>query len=224
VKAEHAAALKYIFQDEIYLLPNEISLERPAVAQPAVIPPASAEIAPGPAAQSVAMPTPIIPKIEAAPVNEPAAAPTPVIPKMEPVPVTQPQPVVQTPGAPFNYLGTNKKAFLIFTHYPDHEFIDQEHLTALQNILKRKEVELEDIAILNIAKTGNKKWADIYKFFTPKKVLVLGSEATPPGLNLPPLNQLKQAPAASLLYSFSFIEMMSSTDNKKAFWEQMKNL
>jgi hypothetical protein len=26
------------------------------------------------------------------------------------------------------------------------------------------------------------------------------------------------------LYSFSFDEMMSSNDNKKAFWEQMKTL
>jgi hypothetical protein len=102
--------------------------------------------------------------------------------------------------------------------------MDQQHLTALQSILKRKELELDDVAILNLAKTANTKWADMYRFFGPKKVLVLGQDAVPVGLKVPDMNQLKQAPAASLLYSFSFDEMMSSTDNKKAFWEQMKNL
>lgn len=199
MKAEHAAALKYIFQDEVYLLPNERSAHVPAVAAPAA---------------------PIVPIAE--PVTEPVAIAAPV----EPAPAPQPkaEPVVQTPASPFNYLGANKKAFLIFTHYPNQDFMDQQHLTALQSILKRKELELDDVAILNLAKTANTKWADMYRFFAPKKVLVLGQDAVPVGLKVPDMNQLKQAPAASLLYSFSFDEMMSSTDNKKAFWEQMKNL
>ena len=213
MKAEHAAALKYIFQDEVYLLPNEKSLTPPTVA-PAAAPTTIAR------PELVALPVTPLPVIETAPepVTPPVAASTPVIPK------TETAPVVQTQVAGFNYLGANKKAFLIFTYYPEHEFIAAEHLTALQNILKRKGVSQHDVAILNVAKTPGSKWADIYKFFTPKKVLVLGKDAAPAGLNLPPLNTLKQAPSASLLYSFSFDEMMSSNDNKKAFWDQMKNL
>ena len=195
MKAEHAAALKYIFQDEVYLLPNEKSFASAAVPE------------------ATAPATPVV-----EPVPAPVAA--------EPAPVVQPkvEPVAEAAAPPYNYLGSNKKAFLIFTHYPNQDFMDQEHLTALQSILKRKELELDDIAILNLAKTANTKWADMYRFFAPKKVLVLGKDAVPVGLKVPDMNQLKQAPAASLLYSFSFDEMMSSTDNKKAFWEQMKNL
>lgn len=223
MKAEHAAALKYIFQDEVYLLPNEKSFERPANAQSVTAPSPVAEPVASAVPEQVAMPAVTA---EPARVTPPATLPAPVIPKVEPTPAPQPkaESAVQAPAAPFNYLGSNKKAFLIFTHYPNQDFMHQEHLTALQSILKRKEIELDDVAILNLAKAANTKWGDIYRHFSPKKVLVLGKEAIPEGLNVPALNTLKVAPAASLLYSFSFEDMMSSTENKKAFWEQMKNL
>ncbi|WP_214073729.1 hypothetical protein [Mucilaginibacter sp. dw_454] len=209
MRAENPAALKYIFQDEIYILPNEKTFAPPIAGSVPLIEPAE-----------VIEPVPVVE--EPAPITVAQVDSESVKPEAE---ILQPEPQTPPPATkPFNYLGANKKSFLIFTHYTGHDFMDQEHLTALQNILKRKEVELDDVAILNIAKIEINKWGDIYRFFAPKKVLVLGKNAIPAGLNVPELNQLKQAPAASLLYSFSFDEMMSSTDNKKAFWEQMKNL
>jgi hypothetical protein len=199
VKAENAAALKYIFQDEIYLLPNEKSIERPAVAQ-------AAETA-------VTEPAP-------RPVNVPAQA----MPGTEPTPAAQPGPVVQASVTAFNYLGANKKSFLIITHYPGLDFIADEHLTALQSILKRKGFELDDVAIFNIDKAEVNNWDDLLKYFRPEKVLVLGKNAIPAKLEPLPLNQLKQLPDYALLYSFNFEEMMTNIDNKKAFWDQMKNL
>jgi DNA polymerase III psi subunit len=44
------------------------------------------------------------------------------------------------------------------------------------------------------------------------------------GIGNLPLNQPVQGKKTHVLYSFSFDEMMSSNDNKKAFWEQMKTL
>ncbi|MFD2872590.1 hypothetical protein ACFS5N_08935 [Mucilaginibacter ximonensis] len=223
MKAENAAALKYIFQEELYILPGEESFNRPDLTQTFVDSAPMTERVAKTVAEPVATSAPIT---EAATLIQPVTAPGPVIPKIEPA--SNPQPttehLVQTPAALFNYLGSNKKAFLIFTYYADQDFMHDEHLAALQNILKRKDIELEDVAILNLAKSINGKWAEIYRFFAPKKVLVLGKEAIPEGLNVPALNTLKVAPTASLLYSFSFDEMMSSTDNKRAFWEQMKNL
>jgi len=195
VKAEHPAALKYIFQDEIYLLPDEKAFESSAITEPAETPVTETSIKP---------------------VAETDLVTHAVQPEAEPA--------VQAPVISFNYLGANKKAFLIITHYPDLDFIADEHLTALQNILKRKEFELDDVAILNTAKNTLNAWDEILKYFTPKKILLLGKNATPARLDLPPLNQLQQMPDYTLLYSFSFDEMMSSTDNKKAFWDQMKNL
>jgi hypothetical protein len=46
--------------------------------------------------------------------------------------------------------------------------------------------------------------------------------ALPAGIAVPGLNSPRQLAKASVLYSFSFNEMMDSPDNKKAFWEQMK--
>lgn len=223
MKVEHAAALKYIFQDELYILPGENSFNRPDLTQSVADSAPTAQPVVEVVAEPMATPAPVT---EAAVVIQPVAEPIPVIPKIEPASNPQPKtgPVVQTPAALFNYLGSNKKAFLIFTHYGDYDFMHDEHLAALQNILKRKEIELDDVALLNVAKTTSGKWADMYRFFAPKKVLVLGKEAIPEGLNVPALNTLKVTPTASLLYSFSFDEMMSSTDNKRAFWEQMKNL
>ncbi|MFI5158222.1 MAG: hypothetical protein ACHQF4_05110, partial [Sphingobacteriales bacterium] len=53
--------------------------------------------------------------------------------------VSDPEPVVVVEAKPveFNYLGGNKKNFLITVHYPGIDFMADAHLTALQNTLKR---------------------------------------------------------------------------------------
>ena len=134
------------------------------------------------------------------------------------------EPVVQTPQPHFNYLGKNKKNLLIAVHYTDTEFIADEHLTALENILKRKDHMIDDVAILNMATQTVTNIAQIEAYFKPVKILILGAAALPASLEALAINQLRQLSNYTALYSFSFGEMMSSTDNKKAFWDQMKNL
>jgi hypothetical protein len=203
VRAENPAALRFILQDDIYLLKDDKAVVKPAIVEPV------AEAVPEPV---------IIPKIE--PVI--AASPQVVtIPKIEPVAA----PIVQeTQATQFNYLGGNKKAFLVITYYPDHDFIVDAHLTALQSILKRKDHELDDIAIFNLAKNDKPTLKELLSYFKPKKLLILGKSALPEKLETLPLNEIKQAREYSVLYSFSFGDMMESTEYKKAFWDQMKNL
>jgi hypothetical protein len=183
VRADNPAALRFILQDDIYLLQGDKALARQTVTQPV------AEIQPEPVIEvaSIAL-------------------------------------VAETPAIAFNYLGKNKKRFLIITYYPQHEFIADEHLTALQNILKRKEYDIDDVAILNLAKTTISALDELATYFNPKKLLILGKDAQPANMEVIALNQTKQLPDFTALYSFSFDEMMSSVDNKKAFWDQMKNL
>ncbi|HEY0244573.1 MAG TPA: hypothetical protein VGC01_03345 [Mucilaginibacter sp.] len=130
----------------------------------------------------------------------------------------------ETPIPEFKYLGSNKKAFLIIVHYTDNEFINEAHLTALQNILKRKELELDDVAIFNTAPHTTVTHDLLTGFFKPKKLLIMGKKAIPLNIVALALNQPKQLDNCMTLYSFSFDEMMSSNDHKKAFWDQMKNL
>jgi hypothetical protein len=198
VRAENPAALRFILQDDIYLLPND-----------------KAAIKATPAAD--------VPEAIAIPVVE-----TPIVPIVTETPV----PVVSTPSitsteteAPaYNYQGDNKKAYLILTHYVNEDFIAANHLTALQNILQRLGYGLADIAIFNIVTKPAVSIIDLVNYFKPQKLLILGQNAVPAGMALPPLNQPKKMKNGVLLHSFSFDEMMDSTDKKKAFWEQIKNL
>ena len=173
MKVESGQALRFILQDEIYLL-NEDKLNY------------------------------------ANPDNQQAPAP-------------QPQPETVTPKPVFNYLGTNKKHFLVLTHYADRDFIADDHLAALESVLSRKNHSREDVAILNIAKS-NAEYSELISHFKPQTILVLGQEAIPTGINQPKFNQVEKREGIIVLYTFAFDAMMSNVDNKKAFWEQVKSL
>lgn len=131
---------------------------------------------------------------------------------------------VQTPVINFNYLGQNSKRFLILVNYANEEFIAEAHLTALQNILKRKELEIADVAIFNTNSYPGIGIKELNEYFTPEKLLLLGENSLPGGLEKPVMNQSITTGSYPILYSFSFEEMMASNDNKKAFWDQMKTL
>jgi len=133
-------------------------------------------------------------------------------------------PVIETPRPTFNYLGSNKKNFLVLVNYADQEFIKDDHLAALESVLSRLGHSREDIAILNLAKLD---WADhgaILEHFTPKTMVILGQKARPSGMSNLKFNQVEKTGPINVLHTFAFDEMMTNVDNKKAFWEQMKNL
>jgi hypothetical protein len=143
--------------------------------------------------------------------------------------VVQPVPqaellVVETKQVEFNYLGGNKKNFLITVYYPGIDFMADAHLTALQNTLKRLGFELEDVAILNLANHTEADHETISGFFSPKKMLLMGKSALLKNISTLKLNEQQTQGNCAMLFSFSFDEMMDSNEYKKAFWEQMKLL
>jgi hypothetical protein len=223
VRAENPAALRFILQDDIYLLQSD----KVAVPQvPATTVADAVEPAPAPenatltpSLATTAPPIAIPPAATPAIVQEPTATATIIVtPSIPQITATE------TPAARFNYMGGNKKNFLIITHYTIEEHIATDHLAALQSILKRLAYEIDDVAILNLAKATITTVTDIVAYFKPEKLLILGEAAVPAGMGVPPVNQYKKMKNGTFLRSFSFDEMMSSTDNKKVFWEQMKNL
>ena len=133
------------------------------------------------------------------------------------------QPEVQTPQPVFNYLGANKKNFLILVNYDEHEFIKDEHLVALEAVLGRIGHNRDDVAVLNLAKPES-NFLQILAFFEPKKLMILGESAIPAGMANPKLNSTEKREELAVLYTFSFDEMMTNVENKKVFWEQIKNL
>jgi hypothetical protein len=169
LKAEHPNALRFLLQDELYLLNEDKSLY-----------------------------------------DSIATAPQP--------------PEIETVQPNFNYLGNNKKNFLVLVHYTGHEFMPDTHLTALESVLSRKNHSRDDVAILNLAKHTDMDYEQISTYFEPQTLVLLGKESIPVGFEHPQFNQPENRDGLNLLYTFSFDEMMSNTDNKKAFWEQIKNL
>ncbi|HEY8781160.1 MAG TPA: hypothetical protein VIM16_06070 [Mucilaginibacter sp.] len=135
-----------------------------------------------------------------------------------------PVPVVKTQPLNFNFIGGNKKNFLIIVHYPELEFIEEVHLTALENILKRLDLNIDDAAIFNKAKYTGANYRELIDFFKPQKLLLLGKHALPDGVEPLALNKPRKLSNCNALFSFSFDEMMDNNENKKAFWEQMKQL
>jgi hypothetical protein len=136
----------------------------------------------------------------------------------------EPLPVTKTQPDNFNFMGGNKKNFLIIVQYPELEFIDDKHLTALESILKRLNFSMDDTAIFNIAKFAGATMKQLTDFFKPQKLLLLGQQALPPGIGPVALNKVLLLNNCPALFSFSFDEMMDNNENKKAFWEQMKQL
>lgn len=124
----------------------------------------------------------------------------------------------------FNYLGNNKKNFLVLTNYTDADFISPNHSVALESTLKRLGFEMDDLAILNIAKYPNIVFDELIKFFEPNKILILGKSAQPETKIPVLLNKIAIHGNTKILTTFSFEEMMDNAGNKKIFWELMKQL
>lgn len=217
MKVDNPNAFRFIMQDELYLLPEDkVAIpvaESPAVGPSAQIPQAENEIARATAEQP--LPTPAAKPAIVAP-----ATPALTMPAIK----AMPEPALETPKPEFNYLGNNNKNFAVLVNYASDEHISAVHLAALESMLKRKELTLDDVAIFNLNKHQPLPIAKIAELLKPVKMLIMGKDALPHGIGNLPLNSAVQGKKTHVLYSFSFDEMMSSNENKKAFWEQMKTL
>jgi hypothetical protein len=109
VKVENPVALRFILQDELYLLKSDKPMyENRIVAEPEI--------------EDIANAVSI------------AKEPIPILKQPEPV-IVAAAPDVKTQPISFNYLGKNLKNFLVLVHYPEQDFIDDAHLTALPILL-----------------------------------------------------------------------------------------
>lgn len=202
---DNTAGLRYLLNEDIYLLKQDIDNLETFIAVQAT--PIAGHVAT--AGQVVAEP---VVEAEQKTAEEPVAA-------------TVQQPVVAEPAALyFSYLGANAKQFLILCSYPAAEHMDDKHQEALKSALQRKELALDDVAILNIAKYPTATVAQLTEYFKPSRLLLLGAPTLLTGWDKLTLNQLTNLGGIKALYSFSFTEMMGDRDKTKAFWEQMKVL
>lgn len=194
---ENPAALQFIINEQIYLSKSDmgnLTQQAPVVAV--------AE--------------------EQAPVASAEIVPEPII--AEALVAVEIAPVIETPVLNFNYTGKNAKSFLIICHYEDMDSMDEKHLAALTSTLQRKELSLDDVAIVNLAQYAGATVRQIHSFFKPSRLLILGKQGILPGWDTFVFNQLLEKNDFKALYTHSFTDMMGDRDKTKAFWEQMKQL
>ncbi|QQL49203.1 hypothetical protein [Mucilaginibacter ginkgonis] len=132
-------------------------------------------------------------------------------------------PAEQTKQIIFNCLGPADSGFLILTHYPGEEYIAAAHLQPLEGILGRKNITTGGFTILNLAKQDVVSFNAIIQYFVPQRLLIMGADAIPDGLQMPALNTALQMADVKVLYTNNFEEMLPSDEKKRAFWAEMKN-
>lgn len=141
-----------------------------------------------------------------------------------PATLTEPEPIISTEKPSIipeiKYIGKNLKNFLILTH----ETIQDNHLKALENTLLRKQMSLDDVAVVDFSAYQSFDFEQLNASFMAQKVVCFGLK--PELLNLPEaaFNQINTYPDYQILYTFSFSEMLGDKQKTKAFWEPMKIL
>ncbi len=118
------------------------------------------------------------------------------------------------------FLGKNLKNFLILTN----EVILENHLKALVNTLSRKQLTLDDVALVDFSIQNNLTIAQLHTVFMPQKLVLFGLNSAKINLPETEINQVVRVDDLEILYTYSFTEMLGNKDKTKAFWEPMKNL
>ena len=134
------------------------------------------------------------------------------------------EPASVAPEFSFSFIGKNQKGFLILCFYPDEDTMEEKHLEALTGALKRKELSLDDVAILNIANYKDTTIARATEYFKPERLLILGKTSLVAGWDKFTPNQLEKLDDITALYTFNFAQMLGDRERTKIFWEQMKAL
>jgi hypothetical protein len=126
------------------------------------------------------------------------------------------------PEIPVDYLGENNKYILILVNSPE-QYITSGDLNTLTMILKAKQLELRDVAILNLNKYP-KDFNYLKEFFSCKKLVLFGINPQQIGLQDITSNQICLFKETSILTTYSFDEMQNDDSKKRLFWNVMKKL
>ncbi|MXV16938.1 hypothetical protein [Hufsiella ginkgonis] len=124
----------------------------------------------------------------------------------------------------FNYLGENNRFFLLLVNEPGHMHADAKTIDTLTLILKGKQLEVRDIALLNLAGHPQARFADMKSFFMCSKMVIFGIDPTATGLPPTPGNTITVHEGVKVLATYSIKEMQADEQKKRAFWAEMKKL
>lgn len=138
--------------------------------------------------------------------------------------ITAKEAVYERKQIKFNYLGENNKYLLLLVNEPKYEVIGPNDLDSLNGILKAKNMELRDVALVNLAKYPDAKYEEMKAFFVPSKLVLFGVNPQSIGLPAFTANVIAEHSGAKILATFGFAEMQNDVNRKRLFWNEMKKL
>jgi hypothetical protein len=124
----------------------------------------------------------------------------------------------------FSYMGENNKYILILINEQKQEIISQEDLGTLTSILTARQLEIRDVAIVNLDKHPAKDFNQLKQFFACKKLILFGINPMEIGLNEINSNEPELVKDTKILATFTFDEMRNDNSKKRLFWNAMKQL
>ncbi|RYE36032.1 MAG: hypothetical protein EOP42_04840 [Sphingobacteriaceae bacterium] len=128
---------------------------------------------------------------------------------------------IEEPVQPeISFTGKNLKNILVLTDAP----VLENHLKALENTLLRKQLSLDDVALVDFSANANLTYQNLHTSFMPQKLILFGLNPARINLSETVLNQIVCIDDLEILHTYSFDEMLGNKDKTKAFWEPMKNL
>jgi hypothetical protein len=123
------------------------------------------------------------------------------------------------------FLGNNKKQVVLIVSYEDAVHIPDAQLNFLTSILTACKLNLDDIAIINFAKSIEKNSKDLFKVVSAKSVLFFGVKTE--SLSLPisfPLFQVQFFDGINYLSSPTLDEIEKDKSLKGQLWTSLKKL
>jgi DNA polymerase III psi subunit len=122
----------------------------------------------------------------------------------------------------FDYLGGNNRFFLLLVHSPNEKYLEKQQLDLLLKILQAKLLQLEDVAILNVANQPPLNFAGLQTFFACAKICLFGIAPATLGLANIASNEPFVHEGVRVLATFSLAELAQTQHKKVAFWNVMK--
>jgi len=124
----------------------------------------------------------------------------------------------------FSYFGKNRKNFLILIKETEQENLKEADSKLLTGILAAGQLSLNDVAIINIAKT-KATFLDMYKKLKPTSVVSFGVDVK--NLGVPhefELYKPTKIKAITWIISHNFVALHSDKTKKLGLWTALKEL
>ncbi len=124
----------------------------------------------------------------------------------------------------FSYFGKNRKNFLILIKETEQENLKDADNKLLTGILAAGQLSLNDVAIVNMAKT-NASFLDMYKKLKPTSVVSFGVDTK--NLGVPhefELYKPTKIKAITWIISHNFVALHSDKTKKLGLWTALKEL